>query len=110
MSDLESDFEEDFRANDTSDSLVTSSDESDLDEDLDSVIDDDNSDPDQGPWLPIIGEDQEPSNIPFTSHPGPKIRLDRAAKRVDYFRLFISAQIIDLFVKETNRYGTQNNG
>ncbi|KAK3715810.1 hypothetical protein RRG08_001151 [Elysia crispata] len=74
----------------TSDSNVTSPDELDVDEDVDlqtadSVTneDEDNLDPDQGPWMPIFGNDQEPPNIPFTSHLGPRIHIERTAKPKD---------------------------
>ena len=69
--------------------------------------DEDNLDPDQGPWMPIFGNDQEPPNIPFTSHLGPRIHIERTAKPKDYFRLFLSSRVINIFVTETNRYAEQ---
>ena len=57
--------------------------------------------------MPIFGNDQEPPNIPFTSHPGPRIHLQRTAKPVDYYRLILSARVIDILVTETNQYADQ---
>ncbi|GFR91433.1 transposase [Elysia marginata] len=90
-----SDFVDQFGGDQTSDSEVTSSDESDFEEEI------------EGSWTHIIGDDQQPQRVEFTSHPGPKIHLPDTAKPVDYFRLFISSRFIELLVPETNRYADQ---
>lgn len=48
-----------------------------------------------------------PQNIPFTVQEGLKVRICDNPVPVDFFDLCITADMIDLFVMESNRYAQQ---
>ena len=64
-------------------------------------------DADVGLWMNILGEDEGPRTFPFTAAPGP-MHVPRAdSSPLDFAKTFISDELVNLLVLETNRYADQ---
>lgn len=58
-----------------------------------------------GIWMPIMGEDPGPTDVPFTGNAGPvHAPPGDTASPLDYVKLFIDQQFVQNIVVETNRY------
>ena len=51
--------------------------------------------------------DRQPNVDPFTGQPGMNVQMDANAEPIDYLRLFITDELIDILVNETNLYAGQ---
>lgn len=60
-----------------------------------------------GIWMPIVGNDPGPTPIPFIGNAGPKHAPPADSNPMDYVKLFINDALIDIIVRETNRYADQ---
>ena len=50
---------------------------------------------------------QHNQRIPFTGAPGLKVRVPADASLLDYYKLFVQDDLMEMIVQETNRYGAQ---
>uniref|UniRef100_A0A2C9JCT7 Metallo-beta-lactamase domain-containing protein n=1 Tax=Biomphalaria glabrata TaxID=6526 RepID=A0A2C9JCT7_BIOGL len=81
--------------------------DSDLDEDLSESDEAESFTPSAEEWRPVDDHDCGPRPVLFTAHPGPKHALAPDAKPVDYVNLFLTDDIVNLVVNETNKYARQ---
>ena len=48
-----------------------------------------------------------PVDIPFVGNEGLRVRMGDDVSPIDFFELYVTADMIELFVRETNRYAGQ---
>ncbi|XP_067934961.1 piggyBac transposable element-derived protein 4-like [Watersipora subatra] len=59
----------------------------------------------QGGWQWQKNTPQQNREIPFSGTPGLKVRMPQDASLLDYFKLFLTDEIMNLILVETNRFG-----
>lgn len=55
----------------------------------------------------MLGEDEGPEKVPYTANSGPIHPPEPDSKPIEYAKLFINDQFVDILVRETNRYAAQ---
>ncbi|KAK0039718.1 piggyBac transposable element-derived protein 4 [Biomphalaria pfeifferi] len=81
--------------------------DSDLDEDLSESDEAESFTPSAEELRPVDDHDCGPRPVLFTAHPGPKHAPAPDAKPVDYVNLFLTDDIVNLVVNETNKFARQ---
>ncbi|XP_067930888.1 piggyBac transposable element-derived protein 4-like [Watersipora subatra] len=59
----------------------------------------------QGGWQWQKNTPQQNREIPFSGTPGLKVRMPQDASLLDYFKLFLTDEIMNFYLVETNRFG-----
>ena len=58
-------------------------------------------------WMRIFGEDVAPDSFPFLAAAGPVHAPPPDSEPIEYAKLFITDELVDILVMESNRYGDQ---